>query len=163
MDDVAAACVRPTTLGTLSDVLAATSSSTAEPAVAMALPSGDCPMTVPGANGVPVAWVTAPTTKPADVIALFAAACVKPVTLGTSAPLVPSEITSDTAVPGGRDCPTAGLCEITDPAGTLPDCCRVIVPTSSCAASKAARAASSALPVTLGTFTGATVPTLIRT
>jgi hypothetical protein len=94
---VAAVCVRPTTFGTATcggpdD----TTRSTSLPAETCVPDSGDWLITEPAATVVLDCVVTVPTTRPALVIAVVAAACVRPTTSGTVAPAeaVPTRIST---------------------------------------------------------------------
>ncbi len=81
---VAAACVSPTTFGTAA--IAGpdeTTSATAEPLATLAAAAGFSLMTLPEATVLLDCMVTVPSTSPAPVIALVAAACVSPTTFGT--------------------------------------------------------------------------------
>src|SRR5262249_55529843 len=81
---VAAVCVRPTTFGTVTiDGPDDTTSATDEPA-ATAVPAAGVELMIEPAGTVALgAVVTVPTTRPALVIAVPAADCVMPTTLGT--------------------------------------------------------------------------------
>src|SRR4026209_2363763 len=82
---VAALCVRPTTLGTATcgrpDDM---TSATALPTLTCVPLAGDLLVTDPGGAVVLVAVVTVPTVRPAPVMAVVAALCVRPTTLGTA-------------------------------------------------------------------------------
>jgi hypothetical protein len=82
---VAAACVCPTTLGTAtSPVPEETTKLTAEAAITCVPAAGFSLITLPEVT-VLLDWaVTVPNTKLALVIAVVAAACVWPTTLGTA-------------------------------------------------------------------------------
>src|SRR6476620_10971232 len=117
---VAAVCVRPTPLGTATcgrpdD----TTSDTALPTLTCVPLSGDWLMTDPAGTVVLVAVVTVPTVRPAPVIAVVAALCVRPTTLGTATCGRPDETTSETALPTLTCVPPTGDWLITDPAGTV--------------------------------------------
>src|SRR6185503_18301248 len=75
------------------------------------------------------AVVTAPTTRPAPVMAVDAAACVVLTTFGTVLSAGPDETTSETAVPPVTCVPAAGFWLMTEPAGTVVLDAVVIVPT----------------------------------
>src|SRR6186997_3430604 len=97
---VAAACVRPTTLGTATcGRPEETTRETALPTLTWVPLSGDWLMTDPAGTVVLVAVVTVPATRPAFVIAVVAAACVRPTTLGTATCGRPEDTTSETALP----------------------------------------------------------------
>ena len=83
---VAAACVVPTTFGTatLAKPLE-TTRFTAEPTLTLVPAVGLSLITLPEATVLLDAVVTVPSTKPAPVIAVVAAACVAPTTFGTAA------------------------------------------------------------------------------
>ena len=99
--------------------------------------------------------VTAPPTRLAPLIAMFAAASVNPTTFGTSTGAGPLDTTRSTALPLATVTPDSGFCEITLPAGTLGDDCEVTVPTISPAALIAVVAAAWVSPTTLGTVADA--------
>src|SRR5579863_10044391 len=84
---MAAACVSPTTLGTVTmgGGPEDTVRKTGEPAGAAAQAAGDWKMTVPEGTVAEACVVTVPTTNPALTIAACAAAFVSPVTAGTAA------------------------------------------------------------------------------
>src|SRR5678816_336064 len=82
-------------------------------------PVGVWLITDPAGTVVLDAVVTAPTVKPAFVIAVVAAACVWPTTLGTAPCGSPVETTSATALPVATCVPLAGVWLITEPAGTV--------------------------------------------
>ena len=62
-------------------------------------------------------------------MAVEAAACVWPTTLGTVTGCTPLETVNATAVPGATEPPAAGVWEITVPEGTVALNAWVIVPT----------------------------------
>src|ERR1700688_3509219 len=64
--------------------------------------------------------VTVPTTRPALVMAVVAAACVNPTTFGTNTCPDPVETTRLTAVARLTTVPATGLSLMTSPAGTVP-------------------------------------------
>src|SRR6185369_3994100 len=81
---VAAVCVRPTTFGT--ETLGGpldTTRLTAEPAFTCVPAAGFSLITLPAGTVALDALVTTPSTSPALVMAVVAAACVKPTTFGT--------------------------------------------------------------------------------
>src|SRR5438067_12672095 len=84
---VADACVSPTTFGTATGVGAGapleTTRLTAEPFATLVPAAGLWLITLPEATVVLDCCVTAPTVRPALVMALVAAACVWPTTFGT--------------------------------------------------------------------------------
>src|SRR5918911_1156342 len=110
-------------------------------------------MMEPAGTEVLDAVVMAPTARPAEVIALSAAACVSPTTFGTATCGGPDETTSATAVPMTTSVPAAGFWLITDPAGTVVLDAVVIAPTVSCALVIALVAAACTRPTTSGTVT----------
>src|SRR5208282_4682229 len=114
-------------------------------------------MTLPTAMLALAACVTAPTVRPAPVIAVVAAAWLAPTTLGTATGGGPEETTRVTAEPFVTRVPAAGLSLMTFPAATLAlDAC-VTAPAVSPAPAIALLAACCASPTTLGTATGAGV------
>src|SRR6185295_7122097 len=97
---VAAACVRPTTLGTATcGGPLETTSVTALPGATWVPAIGDWLITESFGTVVLVAVVTVPSVKFAPVIALVAAACVRPTTFGTATCGGPLDTTSATALP----------------------------------------------------------------
>src|SRR5437868_11184092 len=83
--EVAAACVRPTTFGTVTcGGPDETTSATALPVATDAPLTGDWLITDPAGTVVLDDCVTAPTTRLAPVIAELAAACARPTTFGTA-------------------------------------------------------------------------------
>src|ERR1700683_4178900 len=66
-------------------------------------------ITLPAATVPLEAVVTVPTTRPAPVIAVVAAACVSPTTFGTETCAVPVDTTRFTADPRATDVPATGL------------------------------------------------------
>src|SRR6185503_12313460 len=151
---VAAVCVRPTTLGTAAcGRPEETTSETALPTLTCVPLTGDWLMTDPAGTVVLVAVVTVPTTRPAFVIAVVAAVCVRPTTLGTATCGRPEETTSDTALPTLTCVPLSGDWLITDPAGTVVLVAVVTVPTTRPAFVIAVVAAVCVRPTTLGTAT----------
>src|SRR6187399_2043647 len=151
---VAAACVRPTTLGTATcGSPVDTTSATALPVVTCVPPVGVWLITDPAGTVVLDAVVTAPTVKPAFAIAVVAAACVRPTTLGTATCGSPVDTTSATALPVVTCVPLAGVWLITDPAGTVVLDAVVTAPTVKPAFAIAVVAAACVRPTTLGTAT----------
>src|SRR6185436_19425369 len=149
---VAAACVRPTTLGTATcGRPEETTSETALPTLTCVPLRGDWLMTDPAGTVVLVAVVTVPTTRPAFVIAVVAAVCVRPTTLGTATCGRPEETTSDTELPTLTCVPLTGDWLMTDPAGTVVLVAVVTVPTTRPAFVIAVVAAVCVRPTTLGT------------
>src|SRR3954452_18506303 len=76
-------------------------------------------MTDPAEIVVLEAVVTVPTTRPAPVIEVVAAACVRPTTFGTATCAGPDETTSATALPVATCVAAAAFCPITEPDGTV--------------------------------------------
>src|SRR5450432_1489274 len=116
---------------------------------------GVCEMTMPTGTVAEGCVVTAPPTRLAPLIAMFAAASVSPTTFGTSTGAGPVDTTISTALPLATVTPPSGFCEITLPAGTLGDDCDVTVPTIRPAALIALVAAAWVSPTTLGTVADA--------
>src|SRR5204863_9401924 len=82
---VAAACAWPTTFATATSAgPLETTRLTAEPLATLVPAVGLSLMTLPAATVLLDCIVTAPTVRPAPVMALAAAACVWPTTLGTA-------------------------------------------------------------------------------
>src|SRR4029079_3608304 len=107
---VAAVWGRPTTLGTATCGRPdATTSETPLPTLTGVPLRGDWLMTDPAGTVVLVAVVTVPTTRPAFVIAVVAAVCVRPTTLGTATCGRPEDTTSDTALPTLTCVPLSGV------------------------------------------------------
>src|SRR6185312_10032732 len=96
-----------------------TTSDTALPTLTCVPLIGDWLMTDPAGTVVLVAVVTVPTTRPTFVIAVVAAVCVSPTTLGTATCGRPVEITSVTTLPTVTCVPAVGDWLITEPAGTV--------------------------------------------
>src|SRR5438067_1673408 len=163
---VADACVSPTTFGTATGVGAGapleTTRLTAEPFATLVPAAGLWLITLPEATVVLDCCVTAPTVRPALVMALVAAACVWPTTFGTATGgggVAPHETTRLTAEALVTLVPAAGLSLITLPEATvLLDCC-VTAPTVRPALVMALVAAAWVWPTTFGTGTvGGGVP-----
>src|SRR5580765_1750632 len=129
--ELAAACVRLTTFGTeaVAGPLEMTSA-TALPGATLAPALGFWLMTLPAGTVALLAFVIAPTTRPAPVMDAVAAACVRLTTLGTVTFAGPLEINSATALPAGTPVPAIGDWLITLPAGTVALLPVVIVPTT---------------------------------
>src|SRR5262245_27783659 len=127
---------------------------TALPGAACVPDAGDWLMTDPDGTVVLDCVVTVPTTRPALVIAVVAAACVSPTTFGTVAWAAPDETRRLTALPGAACAPAAGFWLITEPAGTVALAAVVIVPTTRPALTIAVDAAACVSPTTFGTVTG---------
>src|SRR5262245_23753281 len=150
----AAVCVSPTTFGTATcGGPDETTRFPALPTVTCLAAAGDWLITDPAATVVLDCCVTVPTTRPAFVIAVEAAVCVRPTTFGTATCGGPDETTRFTALPTVTCVPETGVWLITDPAATVVlDCC-VTVPTSRPAFVIAVEAAACARPTTFGTAT----------
>ena len=108
-------------------------------------------MTLPAGTVLLDAVVTAPTISEALVIAVDAAPCVRPMTLGTEACAGPDDTTSATELPLATCVPPAGFWLITDPAGTIALAELVIVPTLRPAFVIDVVAAACVKPTTFGT------------
>src|SRR4029078_11502830 len=151
---VAAVWVMPTTLGTATcGRPEETTSDTALPTLTCVALIGDWLMTDPAGTVVLVAVVTVPTTRPAFVIAVVAAVCVRPTTLGTATCGRPEETTSETALPVFTCVPLSGVWLMTEPAGTVLLVAVVTVPTTRPAFVIAVVAAACVRPTTLGPAT----------
>src|SRR5262245_19832511 len=110
-------------------------------------------MTEPAGTVVLDCCVIVPTTRPAFVIAVVAAVCVRPTTFGTATCGGPDDTTRFTELPTATCVAAAGAWLITEPAGTVVlDCC-VIVPTTRPAFVIAVVAAVFFSPTTFGTAT----------
>src|SRR5215813_3151406 len=110
-------------------------------------------MTEPAGTVVLAAFVTAPTVRPAFVIAVEAAACVSPTTLGTATCGGPDDTTSATALFVATCVPAVGFWLITDPDGTVVLDAVVTVPTVNPAFVIEVVAAACVRPTTFGTAT----------
>src|ERR1043165_7782306 len=110
-------------------------------------------MTDPAGTVVVVAVVTVPTIRPAFVMAVVAAVCVRPTTLGTATCGRPEETTSETALQTLTCVPLTGDWLMTGRAGTEVLVAVVTVPTTSPAFVIALDAAVCVRPTTLGTAT----------
>src|SRR5690349_7467852 len=107
---LAAACVRFTTFGTLTcGGPEETTSATALPTTTSAPAVGFWLITEPADTVVLAAFVIAPTVRPAAVIALLAAVCVRFTTFGTLTCGGPVETTSATEPPTTTSAPAAGF------------------------------------------------------
>src|SRR5215813_13604697 len=150
----AAVCVRPTTLGTATcGGPDETTRFTELPTVTCVAAVGDWLITEPAGTVVLDCCVTVPTTRPALVIAVDAAVCVRPTTFGTATCGGPDDTTRFTELPTVACVPDTGDWLITEPAGTVVlDCC-VSVPTARFAVVIAAVAAVCVRPTTFGTAT----------
>src|SRR5919112_6383473 len=96
-----------------------TTSATALPAATLVPAAGDWLMTLPAVTVALFAVVVAPTLSPAFAIAVFAAACGCPTTLGTATFAGPSDTISATGLPGATLVPPAGVWPITLPEAML--------------------------------------------
>src|SRR5436190_1694959 len=106
------------------------------------------------AGAVVLTWVViVPTMRPAFVIALVAAACVKPTTLGTATWGAPDDTTRATALPLATWVPALGVWLMTDPAGTIVLDTVVTVPAVRPALVIVVLAAACVRPTTFGTAT----------
>src|SRR5262245_31070783 len=110
-------------------------------------------MTVPAGAVALDCVVTVPTVRPAPVMAVVAAACVRPTTLGTATSGRPLETTRLTVLPCVTCVPAVGVWLITDPAGTVVLACVVTVPSARFAPVIAVVAAACVRPTTFGTAT----------
>src|SRR5712691_4604636 len=150
----AAACVRPTTFGV------ATCGGPEDTTNATALPVSTCVpamglwlMTEPDATVALEAVVTAPTVSPAPMIALDAAACVRPTTFGVATCGGPDDTTNATALPVSTCVPAMGLWLMTEPDATVVLEAVVTAPTVSPAPMIALDAATCVRPTTFGVAT----------
>jgi hypothetical protein len=154
MEPVAAAWLRPTTLGTWTYCgPEETTRLTVEPTLMMVPAAGDSLITLPEATVLLEAVVTAPSARPAPVIAVVAAACGNPTTLGTLTVPGLLETTILTAEPALTVVPAAGDSLMRLPTGTVLLMAVVTVPTTRLAPVMAAVAAACVKPTTLGTAT----------
>jgi hypothetical protein len=120
IDVVAAACVSPTTLGTLTFAGPLdTTRFTEEPVLTDVPAVGASLITVPEATVLLDCVVTVPTTNPALVMEVVAAACVSPTTFGTLTCAGPEDTTRFTAEPVLTDVPAVGASLITVPEATV--------------------------------------------
>jgi hypothetical protein len=99
------------------------------------------------------AVVTVPTTNPALVIDVVAAACVSPTTFGTLTGAGPLDTTKFTADPAATLVPATGLSLITSPDGTVLLDAVVTVPSTKPAPVIAVVATACVSPTTFGTLT----------
>jgi hypothetical protein len=113
--------------------------------------AGDSLITSPEATVELGCVVTVPTTSPAPVIAVVAAACVDPTTFGTATWLVPLEMTRLTAEPTLTFVPATGDSLITSPEATVELDCVVTLPTTRPMPVIAVLAAACVKPATFGT------------
>ena len=112
-------------------------------------------MTLPEGTVALLTVLTVPTVNPAPVIALVAAACVRPTTFGTVTGAAPVLTARFTAEPDAAVAPASGLRLITLPEGTVELLAVLIVPTVNPAPVIALVAAACVRPTTFGTVTGA--------
>src|SRR5215210_668931 len=110
-------------------------------------------MTDPAGTALLDAVVTAPTVRPALVMADVAAAWARPTTLGTATCGGPEEMTRATALPVTTCVPATGDWLITAPAATVVLDAVVTAPTVRPAPVIADVAAACVSPTTLGTAT----------
>src|SRR3954453_2866504 len=151
---VAPACVRPTTLGTATCASPdETTSETALPVPTCAAAAGLWLITDPAGTVALDAVVTVPRMRPAFVIAVVAAPCVRPTTFGTATCGRPDETMSATALPLATCVAAAGVWLMTDPAGTVALDAVVSVPRMRPAFAIAVVAAPCVSPTTFGTAT----------
>src|SRR3954452_4787314 len=106
-----------------------TTSATAMPVATCVPATGDSLITEPAGTVVLEAVVTVQTTRFALVIAVVAAAWVRPTTFGTATCGRPDETTSATALPTFTCVAALGFSLITDPDGTVVLVAVVTVPT----------------------------------
>src|SRR3954452_19894426 len=106
-----------------------TTSATAMPVATCVPATGDSLITEPAGTVVLEAVVTVPTTRFALVIAVVAAAWVRPTTFGTGTCGRPDETTSATALPIVSCVPEMGDWLITVPAATVVLVAVVVAPT----------------------------------
>src|SRR5271170_2012698 len=156
---VAAACVSPTTLGTLTAGPLLTVRFTAELLATLVPAAGIWLMTSPAATVALLAIVTVPSVRPAPVIAVVAAAWVSPTTFGTLTMAGPLLTVRLTAEPPATLVPATGIWLMTLPATTVALLAIVTVPTTRPAPVIAVVAAACDNPTTFGTAT-CTVPVL---
>src|SRR5437868_1168708 len=110
-------------------------------------------MTSPAATVALDEVVIVPTISPESVIAVVAAACVKPTTFGTATFSGPDDTTSATTVPLATCVPAAGVWLMTDPEGTVVLDAGVNAPILRPAPEIALLAAVCVRPTTFGTAT----------
>src|SRR6185295_18584974 len=110
-------------------------------------------ITDPAGTVVLVVVVTVPSVRFAPVIAVVAAACVRPTTFGTATCGGPLDTTSVTAEPCATCVPAAGDWLMTEPAGTVELVAVVTVPSVRFAPVMALVAAACVSPTTFGTAT----------
>src|SRR5262245_18084627 len=154
MASVASSCVKPTTFGT------AMMSGPVETTRFTALPCATCVpefgvwlITDPDGTVVLDAVVTVPSVRFAFVIAVVAAAWVRPTTFGPAACGGPLDTTRFTALPVATCVPLVGVWLITDPDGTVVLDAVVTVPSVRFAFVIAVVAAAWVRPTTFGTAT----------
>jgi hypothetical protein len=145
---VAAACVSFTTFGTVTPE--EITKLTEDPALTCVPAAGLSLITLPIATVLLDALVVVPTTRPAPVMAVVAAACVCDTTFGTD---TPDEMTKLTDDPPLAAVPAAGFWLITLPIGTVLLEALLVVPTTSPAPVMAVVAAASVCDTTFGTVT----------
>jgi hypothetical protein len=149
---VAAACVSPTTFGTVTPVGPIdTARFTDDPVTTVVPADGLSLITSPEGTVLLKAVVTVPTISPAPVITVVAAACVSPTTFGTARVGRPVDTTTFTDDPVTTVVPATGLSLITSPEGTVLLEAVVTVPTTSPARMIAVVATACVSPTTFGT------------
>jgi hypothetical protein len=112
-------------------------------------------ITAPFGTVVLAVRLTAPTARPALVMAVVAAACVWFTTFGTVTGAGPVETTRATELPAGTDVPAVGFWLMTAPLGTTELAAEVTAPTTRPAPVMAVVAAACVWFTTFGTVTGA--------
>jgi hypothetical protein len=158
---VAAAWASPTTLGTATCAgPVETTRLTAEPELTLVPALGLSLITLPDATVALLAVVTVPTTSPAPVMDVVAAAWVTPTTLGTAICAAPVETTRLTVEPELTLVPALGLSLMTLPDATVALLAMVTVPTTSPAPVMDVVAAACVSPTTLGTATSGAAVTV---
>src|SRR5712691_7235059 len=110
-------------------------------------------MTIPDGTVVLGAVVTVPSVRLAFVIAVVAAACVRPTTFGVATCGGPDDTTSATALPVTTCVPATGFWLITAPDGTVVLDAVVTVPSAKVAFAIAVVAAACVRPTTSGVAT----------
>jgi hypothetical protein len=142
----------PITMTTLAGPVE-TTKLTAEPDATLVPAIGLSLITLPEGTVGLLALLIEPTVRPVPVIALAAAACVKPTTLGTDTGAGPELTVRFTAEPLATLVPAIGLSLITLPEGTVGLLAALIAPTLRPAPVMALDAAACVKPTTFGTDT----------
>src|SRR4051812_23245044 len=127
-----------------------TRSCTAAPAVSWVPAMGVVLTMLPAGTVALLTNVIAPTVSPTSVIAVAAAARLRPTTFGTMLAR-PSDTTSATELPGAALDPAAGIWLMIAPAGTVVLDTLVTAPTVRLAGARVALAADGVCPTTFGT------------